>query len=112
MRPNILYVDSSRDDFNVIEGELGALSNDTSIDRNQGTAIIIESISVASLLVCIQVDSSQLVSTLKLWDIRRRDEGRHLQSRFFEKFDTGIELAQLVMTTTRIREYFHPVQAH
>lgn len=55
-----VQVDGGGDDFNVAEGELGALSDDDSVDGDEGGAVVVESVAVAALLVRVEVDPADL----------------------------------------------------
>lgn len=56
MRAHLLNVDRGNDDFYVVEGKLGALSNDVAVQSDEGAAVVVESITVAALLVRVEVD--------------------------------------------------------
>lgn len=51
VRTDILNVNRSSNDLDVLEGELGALSDYEAVDKDHGTSIVIQAISIASLLV-------------------------------------------------------------
>lgn len=60
MRANVLQVKGGGDYFNVVEGELGTLRNNLPVAGDHGAPIVVETISVTSLLVGIQIYSSKL----------------------------------------------------
>jgi hypothetical protein len=57
---------------------LGALGNNFSIDNDHGTAIIIKSIAVASLLVGVEIDASALKIVSMNVDMTRGEEFTNL----------------------------------
>jgi hypothetical protein len=57
---NVLNVDSCSDDLDVSQRELGSLGDDTAVHCNEGAAIVVQSISIATLLVSVQIYPSQL----------------------------------------------------
>jgi len=59
-----LKIDGGGYDFDVVEGELGALSDDFSVEGDEGTSIVVESISVTSLLICVEVETARLGSLI------------------------------------------------
>lgn len=58
--PDGLEVQSGRDDLDVRQGELRSLGDDLSVESNQRRPIVIEPITVASLLIGVKVDTSEL----------------------------------------------------
>ena len=53
-------VQCGRDDLDVGQGELRALSDDLAVEGDQGGSIIVQPVSVASLLIGVEVDTSEL----------------------------------------------------
>lgn len=68
-------VHSSSDHFNIVQGELGALSDNFTVDNNHCTAIVVESVTVAALLVGIEINASTLnnTSSVTVLSITRKD---------------------------------------
>lgn len=60
MRSHFLDIDRRCYDFDVVERELRALSNNHSIDGDEGTPVVIESIAVAPLLIRIEINPTEL----------------------------------------------------
>jgi hypothetical protein len=60
MSPDILDVYRGGHDFNVVQGELGTLSNDVPVDGDHGTSVVVEPVSVAPLLISIQINTTEL----------------------------------------------------
>lgn len=52
---NILDVYRRRNNLHIVERELGSLSNHCSVDYDESTAVVVESVSIATLLICIEV---------------------------------------------------------
>ena len=63
MGAHILYVYGSRDDLNIVQTELGALGDDLSVESNHGATIVVEAVSIATLLIRIQIHTAELDST-------------------------------------------------
>lgn len=57
---HVLDVDSCRDNFDVIHRELRALGHDISIHNNHRTTIVVQSITVAALLIGVEIDAPAL----------------------------------------------------
>jgi hypothetical protein len=57
---HFLDVDSGGNDLDVVERELRALSDDLAIEADEGAAVIVETVAVASLLVGVEVDTTGL----------------------------------------------------
>jgi len=64
VRSNALEIDSGRDDFDVVERELRALSDNFSVEGDEGASIVVESISVTSLLIRVEVETARLGSLI------------------------------------------------
>ena len=60
VRTHVLNVDRGRDDLYVREGELRALSDDAPVERYHRAAIVIQPVTVASLLVRVEVHTAEL----------------------------------------------------
>ena len=60
VRADVLDVDCRGDYFDVLERELGALGDDAAVDDDEGAAVVVEAISVAPLLVRVEVYASKL----------------------------------------------------
>jgi hypothetical protein len=60
VRADCLKVKGSRDDFDIVERELAALRNDLAVECDEGGTIVVESVSVATLLIGVKVDSAEL----------------------------------------------------
>ena len=58
--PDVVQVDCCCDSLDVVERELAALGNDAAITCYQRAPVVIESVPVATLLVRVEVDASQL----------------------------------------------------
>jgi hypothetical protein len=61
VRPDGLEVQRGRDNLDIRQGELRSLGDDLSVESNQRRPIIIEPITVASLLIGVKVDTSELL---------------------------------------------------
>ena len=57
---NVLDIYRRSHHLDIVQGELGALGDDVTVDRNHGTPVVVESISVTPLLVRIQVNTPEL----------------------------------------------------
>lgn len=51
--PYLFDINSGSDDFYVIEGKLRALGHNIAVDHNHRAAIVVQSITIASLLVSV-----------------------------------------------------------
>lgn len=51
MCSDALQVDRGRDDFDVVEGELGALGDDLAVEGDEGAAVVVQAVAVTALLV-------------------------------------------------------------
>ena len=76
MSSNGIEIDGSGDDFDVVEGELGSLSEDDSVQDDHGGTVVVESISVAALLVRVEVDSTDLGKRKRKGRLRREEDER------------------------------------
>lgn len=113
MSADFLNVDRGRDDLDVVERELRALRHDLAVDRDERAAVVVESITIASLLVCVEVYSSGLernVRSARL--VGGRSKRADFESGLFDEVDPSRELAQLVVTPTRVGEDLHAIKAH
>lgn len=63
MRPHLLDVDGGYNYFDVVQRKLGALCDYLSINGNERASIVVQSISVATLLIGIEIDTARLRST-------------------------------------------------
>ena len=55
-----LKIQRSRDDLDVGKGELRTLSDNLSVESNKGGSIVVQPVSITTLLVGIEVDTSEL----------------------------------------------------
>ena len=60
MSSNILDIYRRSDDFDVVQGELGTLSNYVPVDRYHGAPVVVEPVSIASLLIGIEINTPEL----------------------------------------------------
>jgi hypothetical protein len=60
VRANIFDVYRSRNNLDIGERELRTLCNNGPIERNERTAVVIEAIAVATLLIRVKVDTTEL----------------------------------------------------
>jgi hypothetical protein len=60
VRPDGLEVQRGRDHLDVRQGELRSLGDNLSVEGNQRGPIVIEPVAIASLLVGVEVDTSEL----------------------------------------------------
>ena len=60
MRADILQVESGGDHLDVVKGELRPLRDDLPVASDHGAAVVVQAISVAPLLVGVEVDSTKL----------------------------------------------------
>lgn len=58
--PDVLDVDSGRDDFNIVQRKLAALSDDVTIDSYHSASIVVQPVAVAALLIGIEVNAAEL----------------------------------------------------
>lgn len=82
MRAYIFDINGGRHDFDIVQGELGALCDNLAVQCDKCTSIIIETVSVAALLVSIEIYAAKLLRRLP------------------DQVDPSVELSQLMMTTT------------
>jgi hypothetical protein len=70
---HILDVNRGGDDFNIVEGELRALGDNLPVQCDYGGAIVVKSVSIAALLICIQIDTPELANvdtSRQTWGVR------------------------------------------
>lgn len=79
-----LYIHHGGDNFNVIQRELGTLSDDFPIDNNHSGTVVVEAVTAASLLVGIEIDSAVLTCG------------------FSDQVKTDIEFTQRMMGTAAV----------
>lgn len=60
MRSYRLKIERRRHNFNIVERELASLSNDFSVEGNESCTVVVQSISIATLLISIEVDATEL----------------------------------------------------
>jgi len=60
VRPDALQVDRGGDNFNVVQGELGALGDDLAVEGDERAAVVVESVAIAALLVGVEVETAGL----------------------------------------------------
>jgi hypothetical protein len=60
MRPYRLQVERGGHDFDIVQRELASLSHDLSVKGDKRSAIVVKPISVATLLIGIEVDAAEL----------------------------------------------------
>jgi hypothetical protein len=62
-----LKIECRRYDLDIVERELASLSDNLSVEGDESCAVVVQSISVATLLIGVKVDASELKSrTLEL----------------------------------------------
>lgn len=64
MCTDVLDVNGSSDDLDIVERELGALGHDVAVHRDHWAAIVVESVAITPLLICVQVYSTKLERSL------------------------------------------------
>lgn len=89
-----LQIKSGGHNLDIIQTELRSLGNNFTIDSNNGTSIVIETVTIASSLVSIQVDASTLGSG------------------FSDQLHSGVELSQLVVGSGGVGEDLHTIERH
>ena len=57
---NLFDINSSCDNLYIIKRELGALSYKVTVDHNHCTSIVVQPVTITSLLVCIQINTPTL----------------------------------------------------
>lgn len=57
---NLFNVNSCRHNLHIVERELGSLGDNIAIDNDHRTPVVVQSIAVAALLICIEIDASAL----------------------------------------------------
>lgn len=105
VRANGLKVDRSGDNLDVVERELVALGKNLTVHGNHASAIVVQPVSVTALLICVEVNSSEL-------QLASYCQVTYLHGRFLDEVHATVELAKFVMRRTRISEYFNAVKAH
>jgi hypothetical protein len=113
---DFLDVNGRDNNFDVVERKLGTLSDDFAVERDEGASVVVESITVAALLICVEVDAAGL----ELAGILLRPEGKgsgrrgaaDLERGFLDEVNTGRELAKLVVAAARVSEDFNTVESH
>jgi hypothetical protein len=60
VRPDALKVDGRGNDFDVVEGELGTLSDDLTVEGDERTAVVVKAVAVAALLIGVKVETAGL----------------------------------------------------
>lgn len=63
---HIIDIDRRANDFYIVEGELRALCNNSTVDCNQGGPIVVQAVTITALLIGIKVDTSQLTESRQL----------------------------------------------
>jgi len=91
--------------LDIVERKLRALRKDPSIECDQRASIVVETISVAALLICVEIDTPELPSASET-------ERTNLLRSFLDEIYPSVQFTQLVMTARRVCEDFHPVQTH
>lgn len=66
--PNILQIDRGSDDFYVFQAELCALRDHGPVDADEGTPVVVEPVTVAALLVRVEVDAARLEGSWQISD--------------------------------------------
>ena len=99
---DFLNVYSRGDDLDVVQRELRALRYDFAVQADESAAVVVQPVTVAALLIRVEVDSTSL-SEMHKHDVRQRvateDQlDAHLQSCLFDQLDPRRQLSQLVMT--------------
>jgi len=91
---DLLNVYGGSDNLDVIQRELRTLGKDLAIAEDKGTAIKVETVSIATLLVGVEVDSAALPGGL----------GNELEAH--------IEFLQAKVRAAGVGDYFNSVEAH
>lgn len=60
MCADVLDINSRGNHFDIVQRELTALRNDMAIDGDHGTTVVVEPVTIASLLVGIEVNATEL----------------------------------------------------
>jgi hypothetical protein len=118
--PNPLQVDGRGNDLDIIEGELGALSDDLTVQGDEGAAVVVKAVAVAALLVGIKVETAGLcrgkVGSNEASEIdaspSREAESAYLKRRFLDQVDASLKLAEFVVRTARVGEDLDTVKRH
>ena len=86
MRADICQVDRRSNDVDVVQAKLVALCNNIAIHGNEGTSIIVQTVSVTTTLVRIQVHATKL------------------ECSFADQFDAAMKLSQLMVTSAGVQD--------
>ena len=86
-----LQVDGGADDFDVVERELGTLRDHLTVQGDEGAAVVVQPVAVATLLVRVEVQPARL------------------ERRFLFLVVARALLAQLVVLTVRVFNYIAAV---
>ena len=86
MRADICQVDRRSNNVDVVQAKLVALCNNIAIHGNECTSIIVQTVSVTTTLVRIQVHASKL------------------ECSFADQFDAAMKFSQLMMTPAGVQD--------
>lgn len=95
-------VHSSSDHLDIVQGKLGALSDNFTVDDDHSTAIIVKSVAVASLLVGIEINASALNITLSAFMLSIIKGHNYQFGGLSDEIQPRVELSELVMAAGRI----------
>lgn len=95
-------VHSSSDHFYIVQGKLGALSDNFTIDDNHGTAIVVESVAVTALLVGIEINASALNITSSVLVLSINRKNYYQFGGLGDEVQPCVKLAELVMAARRV----------
>ena len=117
VRAHVLNVDRRRDDLDVGEGELRALGDDAPVERDHRTTVVVQSITIAALLVRIEVHTAELHRQQGVRFLSETEKGGmsgrlYLESSLFDKLNARVELPELVVAPTRVGKDFDAIEAH
>lgn len=109
--PNSAKVNGGGDNFDFGKRELSALGEDLAVHGNETCSVIVETVTVTTLLVSIEVDTAKLDDWLAS-RIISKGQMTHLHGGFFDKLHTTVELSKLVVTTRGVGKDLNTVKAH
>lgn len=92
-------INSSRNDLHIFQGELGTLGDNIPVDDNHCTAIIVEPITIATLLVGIEVDASALYQCISSRNQKANEQYAYQLSRLGNQIHASVKLLQLMMAS-------------
>jgi hypothetical protein len=114
VRPDGLEVQRGRDNLDIRQGELRSLGDNLSVESNQRRPIVIEPVAIASLLIGVKVDTSELwdASAAHVWYGGVVYWETHFEGSLLDQLDSSVKLSQLVMTGTGVGKDLDSIETH